>query len=313
MREGKHAAARKRGLLVAVVVAGVMVATLLAARRAGATPASGLTITFTTTASNPSRVLDTYAALTRERFRTLGVRGSATRRDDQLIVHLRDVANPTTAAAQLSRSFGAVATVEFRPVLANVPPAQSTPVNPSATQAATTAIATCNVSLLTALVQSGTILPTTSREDDKPEDCVILPVRNSTQRLFLAPVTANSSLGVPAGLSGSDVSGATSTFSPGQGYAVDVTLKNEGLDKFNALAATDYNPSNPGSNSPRDEVAIVLDGLVYSNPAFQTSTFTGPVQITGSFSRSQASDLATVINYGAIAPITVQRIVVTRN
>ena len=129
---------------------------------------------------------------------------------------------------------------------------------------------------------------------------MILPIRNSSARLLLAPVNAKSSLGVPAGLAGSDVSSATSTFQTGQGYAVDVTLRSAGLAKFNALAAASYDSSKPGSNSPRDEVAIVLDGLVYSNPAFQTGSFSGPVQITGSFTQSQASDLATVINYGAL-------------
>jgi preprotein translocase subunit SecD len=272
-----------------------------------------LTITFTTTGSNPARVLDTFATITRQRFGPLGVPGTVTRRDDQLIVHFRDLANPTAAAAQLARSFAAPATVQFRPVLADIPPAQSTPVSPSATQVAASAIASCDASELTTLVQSGTVLPTTSREDNKPEDCVILPIRDSKPRLLLAPVTANASLGVPAGLSGSDVSGATSTYQAGQGYAVDVTLKNEGLTKFNQLAAAAYDPSSPGSNSPRDEVAIVLDGLVYSNPAFQTPSFSGPIQITGTFSKSQASDLATVINYGAIAPLVIQRIVVTRN
>jgi preprotein translocase subunit SecD len=74
-----------------------------------------------------------------------------------------------------------------------------------------------------------------------------------------------------------------------------MTLKSSGLRKFNALAAASFPQS-----SPRNEVAIVLDGLVYSNPAFQSSSFNGAVQITGNFTPGEASDLATVINYGAL-------------
>jgi preprotein translocase subunit SecD len=103
------------------------------------------------------------------------------------------------------------------------------------------------------------------------------------------------------------VSGATSTFAQGQGYAVEMTLKSTGLSKFNALAATSYKQP-----QPRNEVAIVLDGLVYSAPAFQTGSFSGPVQITGNFTQSAASDLATVINYGALpvqlTPINIQQV-----
>ena len=107
-------------------------------------------------------------------------------------------------------------------------------------------------------------------------------------------MNANASVGVPAGLSGADVSGATSTFVSGQGYAVEMTLKSSGETKFNALAAASFK-----QQAPRNEVAIVLDGVVQSNPAFQASSFT-TVQITGNFTQGQASDLATIINYGAL-------------
>jgi preprotein translocase subunit SecD len=306
-------ALRQKGPFASAVVAVVvLLAALLPPRGAEAAPASGLTITFTTTATNPSRALDSFATIMRQRLARGGAHGSVVRRDAVLIVHLRDVADPTAAAAQLSRFFSAPVTLQFRPVLANVPPARGGPANPSNTPAVSSAIATCNANQIGQLLSAGADLPTTPLENNDPRNCVILPVRNSKQRLLLAPVTANPTLGVPAGLTGSDISGASSTFQSGQDYAVDVTLTSEGLAKFNGLADASYNASNPGSNAPRDEVAIVLDGLVYSNPAFQTSTFTGPVQITGSYSKSQASDLATVINYGAIPQLKIQSIVVTR-
>src|SRR5262249_52507445 len=45
---------------------------------------------------------------------------------------------------------------------------------------------------------------------------------------------------------------------------------------------------------------IVLDGVVQSNPAFQASSFSGPVQITGNFSQTEAADLAKIIQYGGL-------------
>ena len=44
-------------------------------------------------------------------------------------------------------------------------------------------------------------------------------------------------------------------------------------------------------------------------PAFQTDSFSGDVQITGDFSPSEASDLATIINYGAL-PVQLKRLTV---
>ncbi len=65
-----------------------------------------------------------------------------------------------------------------------------------------------------------------------------------------------------------------------------------------------------GQSAPRNEVSIVLDGVVQSAPAFQTSSFNGAVQITGGskgFTPGEASDLATVINYGAL-PVQLKEI-----
>jgi preprotein translocase subunit SecD len=81
-------------------------------------------------------------------------------------------------------------------------------------------------------------------------------------------------------------------------------LSGSGLQKFNDLAATSY-----GQPSPQDQVAIVLDGVVQSNPAFQSPNFDGDVQITGSFSSSEASDLAKLINYGSL-PVQLKELTV---
>ncbi len=289
-----------------LVVIGAITATIVSGNKPvlGLDLKGGVSVTYQPVGHPKPGALNETLSIMNNRVNSFGVaEPSISRQGNDIVVELPGVKDQAKAL----RLVGRTAQLRFRPVLANIPPLPAAPrgtttttLPPSQEAPIRAAVASCNVSELTTLAQSGTVLPTTPLENDNAKDCVILPVRNSKQRLFLAPVPANAALGVPAGLTGSDVNSATSTFSSGQGYAVDVTLKGEGLAKFNALAAASYDSSKPGSNSPRDEVAIVLDGLVYSNPAFQTSTFNGPVQITGSFSQSQASDLATVINYGAL-------------
>jgi preprotein translocase subunit SecD len=47
-------------------------------------------------------------------------------------------------------------------------------------------------------------------------------------------------------------------------------------------------------------VAIELDGVVQSAPVFQTGSFSGPVQISGNFTSSDAHKLALVLRYGSL-------------
>ncbi len=56
--------------------------------------------------------------------------------------------------------------------------------------------------------------------------------------------------------------------------------------------------------SPLDYLAVVLDGNVISFPAIDQGAITGgSAQITGNFSQTQATNLANVLNYGAL-PLT---------
>ena len=58
-----------------------------------------------------------------------------------------------------------------------------------------------------------------------------------------------------------------------------------------------------GVNSVQDELAVVLDGNVISFPVIQGAIPGGSAQITGSFSQEEATNLANVLNYGAL-PLT---------
>ena len=174
-------------------------------------------------------------------------------------------------------------------VVASVPPLASVS-RASISGSLAHAVKSCDLASVTAGIASGAAIPTTA-SGVKPTECAVLLLRNSEARLFLAPLGANSVLGTPAGLSGRDLQSAGSSFGQGVGNTVDLTLTATGLAKFNALAASSF-----GRPTPRDEVAIVVDGVVYAAPAFQSPSFSGSPQITGDFTAGQARSLAAIIN-----------------
>jgi preprotein translocase subunit SecD len=80
----------------------------------------------------------------------------------------------------------------------------------------------------------------------------------------------------------------------GTGHAVEFALKREGLRKFNQLAKAGFR-----KQTPLDQVAIVVKGRVISDPAFQSASFSGPIQITGNFTAAEAAKLAKAIDRAA--------------
>jgi len=261
--------------------------------------------------------VDVAVDIIRSRVDSLGVaEPEISKQGGNIVVDLPGVANRDKAR----RLVGQTAELRFRPVLANVPleekvkptttttvpgattttvdPTATTtttvPANESADAAAQAAIASCDATAISQLQR----IPTTRRVDDKRDSCVVLPFRSQDDqakkyRLLLGPTQ----------LTGKQVDSAKKRFQNGQ-YVVLLDLTGEGLSQFNALAGKSY-----GQASPQDQVAIVLDGLVQSNPAFQEPTFNGTVQISGSFSSTDASDLAKLINYGAL-PVQLRELTV---
>src|SRR5262249_36352180 len=61
------------------------------------------------------------------------------------------------------------------------------------------------------------------------------------------------------------------------------------------------------SDNYQQRVAITLDGKVLSAPVIQETSYNGKAQITGSFSATEASDIAKLIDYGAL-PVQLQKV-----
>ena len=192
---------------------------------------------------------------------------------------------PTTtgAAATTTTAAGATTTTAAGATTTTTPATTTTtvPYDPAAARAA---IASCDPQQVLALPR----IPTTTREQDRRDTCVVLPTRDGAKG-------ARYLLGAAA-LTGSGVRSARARFLGGtDGWVVLLRLNGEGRDKFNALAKASF-----PKEAPQNSVAIVLDGVVQSAPAFQTDTFDGDVQISGDFTETEARDLATVLQYGAL-------------
>jgi preprotein translocase subunit SecD len=92
---------------------------------------------------------------------------------------------------------------------------------------------------------------------------------------------------------------ATARILSGSGWGVTVSLRggSSGLDVWNTLASECFNAT---ATCPTRQLAIELDGEVISAPTVQQANFTDSVQITGSFSESEARNLARVLNSGSL-------------
>jgi preprotein translocase subunit SecD len=306
-----------------VVVIGALVATIVA----GNTPVLGLdlqggvSVRLVPVGNPSSGSLDVAVDIIRNRVDALGVaEAEVVREGDNIVVNLPGVKDRDKA----QRIVGRTAELRFRPVLANVPPetdpnatttttsdpatsvppestTTTAPPTDEATRAATKAAldACTSGDIEGALTQLSSLqeIATTRVADDRAKSCVVLPLRpdddQPQERLLLggACVDADCTGGT---FTGRDIAGADSDFQQG-GYAVTVDFKDSGQEKINAFAGAQY-----GQPTPRDQMAITLDGIVQSAPQFDTNTFESDVVISGDFSRTESEDLARLLRYGAL-------------
>jgi preprotein translocase subunit SecD len=145
--------------------------------------------------------------------------------------------------------------------------------------------------------------PLTPREQDVAEDTVTLAgVEGAGQ----GGGTTVYALG-PTLATGRIVRTAAADIETGQ-WQVRLEMRGgeDGIDQFNEIAAQCYNAANP-EVCPTGQVAIVLDSVVQSAPSINSPTFAADqISISGSFSESDAKDLALVLRYGSL-PVELER------
>jgi preprotein translocase subunit SecD len=101
---------------------------------------------------------------------------------------------------------------------------------------------------------------------------------------------------------GKDIKSASATQSTTSvDWQTNLNFDSAGGAAFGSI--TEQMFSKYGVNSVQDQLAVVLDGSVISNPVIQGAITGGSAQITGSFTQAQATNLANVLNYGAL-PLT---------
>ncbi len=136
---------------------------------------------------------------------------------------------------------------------------------------------------------SGVTDSITTTEDDRDRD-VVLPGQEGEFVYLVGPTGATGKV---------FNNNAKAEISNGS-WVVVVSLRDgaEGEDQWNALATACFNGTDV---CPTKQLAIVLDGKVISAPTVQEPVFSGGnVQITGSFTEKEATQLAKYLQFGAV-------------
>ena len=271
---------------------------------AGNTPSLGLdlqggaSVTMTPKGSYDADALTVAVEIIRQRVDSIGVaEPEIIRQGDTVVVNLPGVKDQQQALELVGRT-GAV---EMRPVIRMAE-------NPDST---TTTVAGSTTTTIKGDDKTSTTLPqpagglgsarniaaettTTSTVPADPvtgleEGQTVLPGRKDGLIYLLGPAEATGE--VFSNDSAAEVSNGA--------WVVVAQLKSgaAGEDQWNALAGKCYAG---GADCPTKQIAIILDGEVISAPVVQAPSFDKSVQISGSFTETEANELARVLQFGAV-------------
>jgi len=126
---------------------------------------------------------------------------------------------------------------------------------------------------------------------DDPTKWIVTCSKDGTAKYLLQPAFIegtsidNAAAGVPQG---------------GTTWLVTLDFDSDGTKKLADASTLLYKQT-----SPKNQFAIVLDGLVSSSPYFSEPILGGQAQITGTFTQQEATDLANILKYGAL-PLTLE-------
>jgi preprotein translocase subunit SecD len=138
----------------------------------------------------------------------------------------------------------------------------------------------------------------TPRDQDVADAPVILAGEDGTTVYQLGPALAT----------GRIVRTASADIQNGQ-WLVRLEMRGgeDGIDKFNEIAATCFVDQPDPQVCPSGQLAIVLDSVVQSAPRITEPSYErDQIQISGSFTDSEAKDLALVLRYGSL-PVELER------
>lgn len=122
---------------------------------------------------------------------------------------------------------------------------------------------------------------------DNPDEWLVTCSRDGSAKYLLEP----------AFIRGTQIQDAKAQLpqNGGGGWMVTLDFDSEGAKKLAEASTRLYK-----LQSPQNQFAIVLDGLVQSSPYFKEPITGGTAQIDGNFTNQDAKDLANVLKYGAL-------------
>jgi len=280
----------RRGLVVSLLVIVVLAVGSLAATlasgnspRLGLDLQGGLSVVLQPTTDVPEGVLKQAEGIIRNRVDGLGVAEPDIHIEgESIIVALPGVKNRQRALDLV----GQTAELRFRPVLAPIEPYNANP-DPTTTTTApgtpsTPSTAPPDPNAPTTSTTVPAQIPTTSREENKREATVVLPMKGEPDgpRLQLGP----------SEMDGRVLKTARATFRPDGQWAVEFETTGDGAKQLATLS----------QKYTGRQVAIELDGEVMSAPQFREAITDGKGEISGDFKESEAKDLALVLRYGSL-------------
>jgi preprotein translocase subunit SecD len=275
--------------LLAVILLGLVGTALIqgaSSVKLGLDLRGGTSVTLQPRASNDSNkitsaAIDQAVTIIRQRVNSLGVaesevtaQGSGTNR--QIVISV-----PGDSGRRVVDLVGQTAELRFRQVLAES-------LGGSASDTATPAAGiTSDINTKFAALDCSQLANQQGTGADSPEETIVACSRTGASKYILAPAEV---LGqqVSKASAGIDQQGSA-------GWFVSLSFNGEGTSAFGALTNRVTTLA-----SPLNQVAIVLDGLVVSAPSINEAIPSGNAQITGSFTQTEAEDLANVLKYGAL-------------
>jgi preprotein translocase subunit SecD len=306
----------KRNLLVSlisilVVASGLFIGNTILGNKPslGLDLQGGASVTMTPVGEYEEAALAVAVDIIRQRVDAIGVaEPEIIRQGDTVVVNLPGVKDQQQALDLIGRT-GAV---EMRPVLRTAENPDNTTTTTGAKGATTT---TVKGATTTTVSQSSTTLAPPSGGGGESRGRVVpqttVPVATTVPgtdpATGLAPgqtVYAGQKDGLiyllgPVGATGEVFTNEATAQIDAGGWAVSVNLRDgaAGEDQWNALAKQCFEG---GEDCPSKQIAISLDGEVISAPVVQAPSFNGSVQITGSFTEKEATDLARILQFGAV-------------
>jgi preprotein translocase subunit SecD len=297
----------KRNLLVSLISIVLLAVGLFAANTiAGNKPSLGLdlqggaSVTMTPIGTYEEAALTVAVDIIRQRVDSIGVaEPEIIRQGKTVVVNLPGVKDQQQALELIGRT----GSVEMRPVLQSRENPNSTTTTTLAKGATTTTVKGATTTLAPpaggagssrgrAATTTTTTVPATTPECPAVDQTgnALYCGRDDGLQYLLGPVEATGEV---------FTNEATADVVDGN-WSVSVKLRSgaAGEDLWNALAKKCYDG---GEQCPSKQIAISLDGEVISAPVVETPSFSnGSVQITGSFTEEDATELARVLQFGAV-------------